>query len=133
MPPERPDVALPDHCSATSRCGVCGKTSPHEDERHSWGMPWLGDRLVQVMAERDRAVTALNEAVRIMKDARGHHGIEECSGPGQLATEWDDIQDAMRMFVWRWEDDPGALDEGRADLTRQVNFDNQAQEGNDAR
>lgn len=46
---------------------------------------------------------AVEEAVALMKQARGHYGIEECAAPGQSATEWDEIADAMQQFVWRWE------------------------------
>ena len=48
---------------------------------------------------------ALDEAVRLMESARGHYGIEECAGPGQPDTEWDEIQDAMQKFTWRWKDE----------------------------
>ena len=44
----------------------------------------------------------IEEAVAIMRDARGHYGIEECGGPGQPATEWDEIADWMQSFVSRW-------------------------------
>lgn len=46
---------------------------------------------------------AIGEAVAIMRDARGHYGIEECAAPGRPATEWDEIADRMQKFVWRWE------------------------------
>jgi hypothetical protein len=51
------------------------------------------------LADHKRLHAALDEAVRIMKDARGHYGIEETGGPGQPATEWDEIADRMQMFV----------------------------------
>jgi hypothetical protein len=50
-------------------------------------------------AELERAVA---EAVAIMRDARGHYGIEETGGPGRPATEWDEIADRMQAFVYRY-------------------------------
>jgi hypothetical protein len=44
----------------------------------------------------------VEEAVAIMRDARGHYGIEEASGPGRPATEWDEIADRMKAFVHRY-------------------------------
>lgn len=61
----------------------------------------MAEQNVDVLAE------ALIEAVALMAQARGHYGIEECAGPGQPATEWDEIQQAMKQFVWRWGDDDG--------------------------
>lgn len=58
------------------------------------------DKVIR-LTSRD-LVDALDEAVALMKAARGHYGIEECAGPGRPATEWDEIQDAMKQFAWRW-------------------------------
>jgi hypothetical protein len=45
-------------------------------------------------------VLVLEEALAILtaraEDVRGHYGIEECAGPGQRATEWDEVQDGLR-------------------------------------
>jgi len=42
----------------------------------------------------------LAEALRKLCDwaeaARGHYGIEECGGPGQPRTEWDEVQDGLK-------------------------------------
>lgn len=51
----------------------------------------------------DKSLIHSSLAVQIMRDARGHYGIEECAGPQQPATEWHEIQDAMKQFVRRWE------------------------------
>jgi hypothetical protein len=39
---------------------------------------------------------ALREITNWAEAARGHYGIEECSGPGQERTEWDEVQDGLR-------------------------------------
>lgn len=60
------------------------------------------ERFVVASPATRGAVSAVEEAVAIMRDARGHYGIEETGGPGQPATEWDEIADRMQMFVLRW-------------------------------
>jgi len=45
---------------------------------------------------RQRLVEALRELTMWAEAARGHYGIEECSGPGQPSTEWDEVQDGLR-------------------------------------
>jgi hypothetical protein len=64
------------------------------------------DRLVARIptATKPDSSEALSEAVEIMREARGHYGIEEAAGPGQPATEWDEIAQRMQLFVWRWDD-----------------------------
>lgn len=46
---------------------------------------------------------ALNEAVALMKELRGHYGIEDVAGPGHPETEYDELQDRIQRFVWTWE------------------------------
>jgi len=44
----------------------------------------------------EKLVEALRELTKWAEAARGHYGIEECSGPGQSGTEWDEVQDGLR-------------------------------------
>ena len=56
------------------------------------------------------------------EEARGHYGIEECSGLGQPGTEWDDIQDGLRNAaadVRGWLADEGPV-VPLAGLTREL-------------
>jgi hypothetical protein len=46
--------------------------------------------------EVERLREALKEVTNWAEAARGHYGIEECSGPGQGRTEWDEVQDGLR-------------------------------------
>jgi hypothetical protein len=59
----------------------------------------------ELSAENQRLHRALDEAIELMKWARGHYGIEECAGIAQDPTEWDDIQHEMLMFTARWRPD----------------------------
>lgn len=63
----------------------------------------IGNAYVRLQEQIIELGVALDEAVALMKQARGHYGIEECAGPGQPDTEWDEIQDDMQKFVWRWD------------------------------
>jgi hypothetical protein len=47
-------------------------------------------------AEVECLRSALQEITKWAEAARGHYGIEECSGPGRPRTEWDEIQDGLR-------------------------------------
>lgn len=46
--------------------------------------------------EHERVREAAASLASWAEEAGGHHGIEECAGPGQMNTEWDDVQDGLR-------------------------------------
>ncbi len=48
-----------------------------------------------VYAEPPEVREALRNLCGWAEEARGHYGIEECAGPTQPATEWDEIQDGL--------------------------------------
>ena len=52
----------------------------------------------------------LEEFCKAAEAARGHYGIEECAGPAQPATEWDEIQERLTALAreGRWLLESGA-------------------------
>ena len=52
-----------------------------------------------LVEENERLREVLLDLVEVAEWARGHYGIEECAGPGQPATNWDDIQDELRRLA----------------------------------
>jgi hypothetical protein len=51
--------------------------------------------VVVPMAERERLREALEELAGWAAKARVHHGVEQCAGPGQSWTVWDQIQHGL--------------------------------------
>ena len=76
------------HGDRIARCGRC----------RAW---WIDGEAVEDAVVGDQ-LRAVEEAMAIMRDARGHYGIEKTGGPGQPATEWDEIADRMQAFVRRY-------------------------------
>jgi hypothetical protein len=66
------------------------------------GLERFDDGTVALVFRTPDDLGPVAEAVAIMRDARGHYGIEETGGPGQPATEWDEIADRMQAFVHRY-------------------------------
>lgn len=49
----------------------------------------------------DEALEALAGLHTWAVEAGGHYGVEECAGPGQPATGWDEVQDGLQAAAER--------------------------------
>jgi hypothetical protein len=83
----RASIAMAARRGSELLCGAC-----RDEER-------LLHERDEARAEVERLRSALEEITKWAEAARGHYGIEECSGPGQPRTEWDEVQDGLRAAV----------------------------------